>query len=163
MPSPEIFLAHDPHRAGLRCAVAYLSSERDVYGWFTGTRQDGSIASAYFLLEDFHANARGRYEAVEAPDLHSDWSLEEARRHELARMQEAFAAEWLSFAGDKASVREERLGKLSTAHPTWTFYSPHFERAVLNRLAGHWVLEYRPHMERTKQAQKRRHARRARP
>ena len=77
MHTPEIFIAYAPRGAGLRCAVAYLAGKRDVYGWFTGPRHDASIASCFFLLEDFYTGRATRYEAVEQHDLHSAWPLEE--------------------------------------------------------------------------------------
>ena len=56
MKTPSIFIAYAPRGAGLRCALAYLASERDVYGWYTGPRDDSSIAAQYFLIEDFYSN-----------------------------------------------------------------------------------------------------------
>ena len=165
MRNPEIFIAYAPRGAGLRCALAYLEEGADVYGWFIGPRHDASVAARYFLLEDFHANAPARYEEVDQADLHSAWSLDEARRHELARMQEAFTHEWLLYrdapnaaaqfaAYDEAelalgevNLRYDRLAKLSKLQPNWTYYSPHFERSVLRHLAGRWSLEYHPHVE----------------
>ena len=158
MRDPEVFLAYAPRGPGLRCAVAYLEDGRDVYGWFTGLRADALPASRYFLLEGLYANAPTRYEAVEPGDLHSGWALGEARRHELARMQDAFAREWLSSADEaqtkaydaaelavsELNVRFERLGRFSKLQPTWTHYSPGFERAVLNALAKRWPLDYSP-------------------
>jgi hypothetical protein len=170
MRSPEIYIAYAPRGAGLRCALAYLEEGRDVYGWFTGPRHDTSVAACYFLFEDFHANAAARYEAVDQSELHSRWSLGEARRHELAGMQEAFAHEWLFHRGDaraaselaayaeaelaagEINLRFARLAKLSKAQPNWTYYSAHFERSVLRHLTGRWPLEYhadapeRPHL-----------------
>jgi hypothetical protein len=165
MKEPEFFLAYAPRGAGLRCALAYLSSQRDVYGWFTGLRPDASLASGYFLLEDFYANRPARYESVEHGQLHSAWLLDEARRHELARMQEAFAHEWLFYRDDAHAVREleayaeaelasgevnvrfERLARFSTLQPNWTLYSPGFERTVLRSLTKRWPLEYRLYSE----------------
>jgi len=154
MRDPEVFLAYAPRGPGLRCALAYLKDGRDVYGWFTGLGEDGMRASRYFLLENFYANAPTRYEATE--ELHSDWPLGEARRHELARLQEAFAHEWLAWGEDaevraydaaelavgEVNVRFERLAKFSRLQPNWTYYSPGFERAVLNALAKRWPLDY---------------------
>ena len=174
MRTPEIFLAYAPRGAGLRCAVAYLSGKHDVYGWFTGPCLDASIASCYFLLEDFYANRETGYEAVGEQDLHFDWPLDEARRHELARMQDAFAREWLFYRGAPGAaaglrayaraelacglvnVRFERLRKFSTLQPNWTYYSPGFERPVLRHLARHWPIEYRHDMERVAAASRRR-------
>jgi hypothetical protein len=142
MRDPEVFLAHAPRGPGLRCALAYVQDGRDVYGWFTGLRGDASVASRYFLLENFYANAPTRYE--EAAELHADWSLDEARRHELARVQEAFAREWLVFGEGAVSVRPERLTRFSTLQPNWTHYSPRFEHAVFKALAKRWPLDYEP-------------------
>ena len=156
MRDPEVFLASAPRGAGLRCAAASLKDGRDVYGWFTGLRADGTPASGYFLLEHFYANAPTRYEATE--DVHSAWSLDEARRHELARMQEAFSHEWLSYADEaetraydaaelgvgEVNVRYAKLARFSKLQPTWTHYSPGFERAVLNALSKRWPLDYQP-------------------
>jgi hypothetical protein len=158
--TPNLFLAYAPRGPGLRGAVAYLASERDVYGWFTGPRHDTSLASVFFLIEDFHTNRPTRYEAVDQADLHSAWTLDEARRHEIARMQEAFLREWLFYRDDprgavelqayaqaelalgEVNVRFERLAKFSTLQPNWTYFSPRFERPVLRHLAKRWPLAY---------------------
>ena len=161
MQTPHVFIAYAPRGAGLRCAVAYLAGGRDAYGWFAGPRHDASIAASYFLLEDFFTNRETRYEAVEQGDLHGAWTLNEARRHELARMQEVFAREWLfhrrdvpqaaaelqayaeaELAAGELNVRFERLAKFSTQQPNWTYYSANFERPVLKSLIKHWPLEY---------------------
>lgn len=160
MRTPEIFIAYAPRGAGLRCALAYLEDEADVYGWFTGPRHDASVAACYFVLEDFHANAPTRYDAVDQTALHSRWSLAEPRRHELASVQEAFAREWLFHRGDARAAAEfsayaeaelatghvnlriGRLAKLSKLQPNWTYYSPRFQRSVLRHLSGRWPLEY---------------------
>lgn len=164
--TPNVFVAYAPRGSGLRCALAYLASERDVYGWFAGPRDDTSIASCFFLLGELYTNQLTRYEAVDQSELHSAWSLDDERRHELARMQEAFAREWLFYRDDpraatelqayaeaelaagEINVRFKRLAKLSTAQPNWSYYSPRFERPVLNYLAKRWPLEYRLDLER---------------
>lgn len=161
MRTPSVFIAYSPRGGGLRCAIAYLPAERDAYGWFTGPCLDLTVASCYFLLEDLYTSRPTRYEAVDAAELHSGWSLGEARRHELAQMQEIFAREWLVYPEDlraaaerqaytdaelamgEVNVRFERLARFSTQQPTWTFYSPGFERTVLRHLAKQWLLEYR--------------------
>lgn len=161
MRTPHVFIAYAPRGAGLRCALAYLGAGRDVYGWFIGPREDGSLCAEYFLIEGFYTNRPTRFEAVQMAALHSRWALDEARRHELARMQEAFAHEWLFYRDDarvpaelakyaeaelatgEPNLRFERLGKLSTLQPNWTYYSPGFERSVLRHLAKRWPLEYR--------------------
>lgn len=164
--TPKVFLAYAPRGSGLRCALAYLSSERDAYGWFVGPRDDTSVASCFFLLEEFYTNRLTRDEAVDQSELHAAWSLDDRRRHELAQMQDAFAREWLFYRDDPRSaaelqayaeaelatgevnVRFKRLAKLSTAQPNWTYYSQRFERPVLNYLAKRWTLEYRHDQER---------------
>ena len=145
--TPEIFLAHAPRGEGLRCALAYLSGERDVYGWFTGPRKDASIASGYFLIEGYYANQPMAYEMVDPERLHSAWSLAEPRRHELARMQDAFVHEWLEDRDVRAGwaglqVREGMLTRFSTQQPTWTHYSPGFQHGVLRVLTNRWPLAY---------------------
>ena len=165
MHTPNVFLAYAPRGPGLRCAVAYLSSGHDVYGWFSGPGRDGSVAACYFFSENFYSTAPASYEAVPQADLHSDWALDEPRRHELARMQEAFAHEWLFYrdepraaaelqayheaelATGELNVRFERLGRFSTLQPNWTHYSPGFEHSVLRHLAKRWPLEYRLDLE----------------
>ena len=166
METPNVFLAYAPRGAGLRCALAYLASERDAYGWFVGPRDDTSVASCFFLLEEFYTDRLTRYEAVDQSALHADWSLDDGRRHELARMQEAFGREWLFYRDDPCAARElqayaeaelaagevnvrfKRLAKFSTAQPNWTYYSQRFERPVLNYLAKRWPLEYCLDLER---------------
>jgi len=163
MRAPEIFIAYAPRGAGLRCAIAYLSAGNDVFGWYAGPQPDAQPASRCFLLEDYYTKRETRYESVDPADLHAAWSLAEARRHELARMQETFAREWLFYPGDgrvaaerqayeeaelaaggPVGLRFERLGKLSRLQPNWTYYTPHFEHSVLRHLAKRWPLEYRP-------------------
>lgn len=161
MQTPRTFLAYSPRGVGLRCAVAYIASARDACGWFIGPRADLAIAAGYFVLQDLYTDRPVGYEAVDAAALHSDWLLEEPRRHELARLQEVFASEWLVFPDDPRAdserkayedaelalgpvpVRFERLARFSTLQPTWTCYSPGFERTVLRHLAKRWPLEYR--------------------
>jgi hypothetical protein len=158
IPEPHVFFAYAPRGVGLRCAVAYLASRRDAYGWFTGPR-DGGVESAFFVLEDFYSPRETRYLAVREEDLHGGL-LEEARSHELARMQEAFRREWLVYRSDPhagaelgayadaelaagpVAVRFERLAKFSKLHANWTYYSHGFESGVLGFLARHWPLDF---------------------
>ena len=160
MDTPNVFLAYAPRGAGLRCAVAYLASGRDAYGWFTGPRLDLAVASRCFLLENYYSAGPVWYEEVDLAELHSGWSLSEARRHELARLQASFAREWLCYRADawaaadfaayaraelaagEVSVRFGRLAVFSKLQPNWTFYSRGFEHGVLRQLAKRWPLEY---------------------
>ncbi len=161
MHTPQIFLCYAP-RAGLRCALAYVSGERDVHGWFTGPgKGGGGLESRYFVLEDFHTPRETRYVAVPDSELHSKWSRDEAMCHELAQLQETFAREWLFYRADPQAadeleryaraelavgdvgVRFERLNRLSKSQAEWTHYSRDFEHGVLKCLSGHWPLDYR--------------------
>jgi hypothetical protein len=154
-----LFLAYAPRGAGLRAAVAYVPHRRDVCGWFTGPREDGGTASAYFVLEDLYTTGEARYAASD--DLFSGWLRDDALCHQLARLQEAFRREWLFYHSDpgasaelaayaqdelaagEVNIRHERMGRLSKLQPNWTYYSPGFERTVLRHLMQRWPLEYR--------------------
>ena len=106
MKNRQVFIAYAPRGPGLYCALAYLATELDVYGWFTGPCRDGTLARRFFLLENFHADGLVRHEAVDQADLHSAWSLDNGRRQELAAMQEAFAGEWLFYRDDPRAAAE---------------------------------------------------------
>ena len=156
--APEVFLAYAPRGEGLRCALAYLSSDRDVYGWYGGPNGPDEIASLYFVLEDYHSPHEPRYAAAQGLELHSGWIMDEARTHELAALQEMFVAEWLFRRSDpgaqkeveaydraqlalgELNVRYEKLNKLSRQQPNWTYYSPGFEHGVLRVLSKRWPL-----------------------
>ena len=160
MKTPLIFIAYAPRGAGVRCALAYLVAGRDVYGWYTGPRLEGTLAAEFFGLERFYSTHTARYSAVGVSDLHANWALDEARRHELAQMQDAVAHEWLLYREDpraaaelasyakaelatgEVNLRFKRIASLSTLQPNWTYYSPHFERSVLRHISKHWLLEY---------------------
>ena len=131
-----------------------------MYGWYTGL-VEGRLESAYFMLENYYTADEVRFVAVAEADLHSGWTADEARRHELARLQDSFVHEWLAYrtqpmaaaqfdayaraelAAGEVVVRFERLNKFSKLQPTWTYYSPLFEHGVLRALAKRWPLDYR--------------------
>ena len=160
--NPNLFLAYAPRGVGLCCALAYLSNDRDVYGWYTGPDGAAGMPSLYFILEDFRGGRGPRYVAAQALDLHTGWTTDERRCHQLAELQDAFAGEWLfsrddprmrgdleAYAKDELAlgplnVRHAKLAKFATLQPTWTYYSPDFQRPVLNYLSKRWPLEYRP-------------------
>ncbi len=114
MSEPQAFLAYAPRGVGLCCAVMYLKGARDVYGWFTGAR-DNETVSAYFLLDGFYARSGTKFYASEGSDLYGGWRYDYAARparrlkspirpedelcHELERAQDAFVAEWLFYRG----------------------------------------------------------------
>ncbi|HSJ96670.1 MAG TPA: hypothetical protein VLC53_06350, partial [Myxococcota bacterium] len=82
--------------------------------------------------------------------------------HELARLQDAFVAEWLFYPSEpgaavqlaryahdelatgEVNVRFERLAHFSKDQPNWTYYSPEFEDGVLKVLSRRWPLDFRP-------------------
>jgi hypothetical protein len=160
MRSPHIFIAYEP-RAGLACALAFVGTRRDAYGWFIGRGADGAIARAYFVLEDYYTTEATRYVEVREEELHSGWTTDEARCHELARLQDAFDREWLFHRDDPAAreeveayakgelaagevaVRIERIGRLDKEQPTWTYRSPGFDDGVLDFLGARWPLDFR--------------------
>ena len=163
MQASRVFVAYAP-RAGLRCALVYLVRGHDAWGWFIGPGE-ARWESAYFLLEDFYTARETRYIAVAESDLHSKWTRDEAMCHELARMQETFAREWLFYRDDpdaatdraayergelalgEVNIRYERLNRLSKLQPNWTYYSHDFEHGVLKFLGTHWPLDYRVEAE----------------
>lgn len=65
MGQPKVFLAYAPRGIGLRCAVAYLASGADVYGWFVEPCEDTSVARRYFLIENLHAAELQAYAEAE--------------------------------------------------------------------------------------------------
>lgn len=160
MQTPRIFLCYAP-RAGLRCALAYLAGPRDAYGWFIGRDDGGAIRSAYFVLEDYYTAGQTRYTEIADGDLHTKWTRDEARCHELARLEEAFRREWLVVASDvdapaqlgryerdeiaagEVAIRVERLNRLSKDGVDWTYYSHDCEHGVLEFLSARWPLDYR--------------------
>jgi len=160
MHTPRVFVCYTP-RAGLRCALAYLAGPRDAYGWFIGRDEDGAIRSAYFVLEDYYTTGEARYTEIADGDLHTRWTRDEARCHELASLEEAFRREWLVVASDadataqldryardeiaagEVGIRIERLNRLRKDGVDWTYYSPDCEHGVLKQLGARWPLDYR--------------------
>jgi len=159
MRTPRVFIAYAP-RAGLRCAVAYLESGRDVYGWFLAP-DEGAWHGRYFVLEDYHAPVETRPMVFPEDELYSGF-LDEARSHELSRLRDLIEHEWIAWPHDPAArgdlasyasaqlavgevaVRYSRLGRLSKLNIPWTFYSPAFESGVLEALAPHLSPTARP-------------------
>ncbi len=157
--NPRVFIAYAP-RAGLRCALAYLVSAADVYGWYTGPDAAGVLESRYFVLDGYYGAAPTRLLTAADGDLHSAWIDDEARCHELAELQDAFVHEWLFYRADPeaaeetakyavaelalgdANVKFARLARFSKLQPTWVYASPEFENAVLAHLAPRWALDY---------------------
>jgi hypothetical protein len=170
----QVHLAYAPRGAGLVCALVYLNRDPDVCGWWVGAR-GAETTSAYFRLEAFYTAGRTLLYATEDSDLYGGWRydltsgrpqpidplpVDSDLAHELEQLQDAFAADWLSFAGGAHAAREERayheaelahgavnlrfarLNKLDKQAPVWVYYSRGFEAAVLEFLGKRWPLDY---------------------
>jgi hypothetical protein len=74
----ECFLAYAPRGAGLLCAVAYVSGEPDIVGWFVGAK-GRSYPSAYFRVENFFAAEQKRFWATAGSDIYGGWRYDYAR------------------------------------------------------------------------------------
>jgi len=110
----ECFLAYAPRGAGLLCAVAYVSGEPDIVGWFVGAK-GRTYPSAYFRVENFFSAEQKRFWATAGSDIYGGWRYDYARGdseldptepvdddlcHVLDRLEDVFVAEWLVFKGD---------------------------------------------------------------
>ncbi len=173
--TPQVHLAYVPRGVALACALVYLKKDPDLYGWWIGAA-DSTMSAAYFKLEAFYSAARTMLYVTEGSDLYGGWRfdltsgtarpidpipVEPELAHELERTQDAFSAEWLTFADDPGAEREhlryreaelafgpevnlrfQRLNKLDRGDPVWRHYSRAFERAVLDFLGPRWPLDY---------------------
>jgi hypothetical protein len=176
MIEPCVHLAYAPRGAGLLCALFWFVKGDDVYGWFTGA-QAHEYPVSYFMLEHYYSTRQTVcYRSVE-DDPYGDWLIVstagESRIdrpvpvsmdlcHELSRMQDAFASEWLLFEGAHdyerqaaalrarelpvlaMNVRPCKLGKLATGQPVWTYSSPGADAHVVRFVAKRWPLDYAP-------------------
>jgi hypothetical protein len=175
MAVPQTYFAYAPRGAGLMCAVVYIEAGKDVYGWWIG-HQDGSFPSAFFKLGNFFSTVATSFIATEGSDLYGGWNIdystgrlklidppfpvEEDMSHELERLQDEFAAEWLFFE-DAEGIKEEvdayhsqdlpvlgvniksrKLNKLDKNDVVWTHWSKDFDREILDYLTARWPLEY---------------------
>ncbi|MGE5027287.1 MAG: hypothetical protein ACM3JK_02325 [Betaproteobacteria bacterium] len=175
MAIPQTYFAYTPRGAGLMCAVVYIEVGNDVYGWWIGY-QGGSFPSAFFRLGDFFSTRPTSFFATEGNDLYGGWKIdytidkpklidpplpvEDGVSHELERMQDEFAAEWLFFDGDDgiddevgayhgqdlpvlgANIKSRKLNKLDKGDVVWTYWSSDFDREILDFLMARWPLEY---------------------
>lgn len=168
------YLAYAPRGAGLLCAVVYLEVEKDVCGWWIGFKE-GRFPSAFFLLENFFSTRGTTLLATRDSDAYDGWrydyassrpeidpplSIEDRLCHELERLQNAFAEEWLFFAGNggneedvayyrqndlpvqEVNIKAKRLGRMDRSDAVWTYGSTAPERDVIDYLAPRWPLEY---------------------
>ena len=176
MIEPQTYLAYAPRGPGLMCAVFYFTDERNVYGWYTGSRA-GDFPARFFMLEGYFTPHETPYYASAADDVYSGWvrrteggeapldppaPVPEPLLHELERLQDAFAHEWLVYAGDAradeqarayaerelafgaVALRAEKLAKLRTSEAVWTYASPACDLNIVEHLRRHWSLDYQP-------------------
>ena len=119
MSQPHAHLAYAPRGAGLLYAVMWIAVGDDVYGWFIGSKDGGTLAS-YFLLQDYYAVRDTNFFRSMQDDVGSDWvevrgdrefplahiPVPEPIRHELNRLQDQFVRHWLFFDDDPAAAHE---------------------------------------------------------
>lgn len=175
MAIPQTYFAYTPRGAGLMCAVVYVEAGRDVYGWWIG-HQDGQFHSAFFKLENFFSTLTSSFFATGGSDLYAGWKfdysigkpkridppllVDEAMCHELERVQDEFAAEWLFFEDIEGiegeveayhnhklpvlgvNIKFHKLNKLNKDDVVWTYWSKDFDREILDYLTARWPLEY---------------------
>ncbi len=176
MIEPSVHIAYAPRGAGLLCALFWFAEREHVYGWYTGAA-DHSHPAQFFMLENYYAARDTNCYLSADNDVRGDWleiepgrshmidkpiPVPEVQCHELERLQQAFAQEWLFYASEPAdsreadalharelpvlavNVRAAKLGKLVTDSPVWTYTTPEADQRVIEFLARHWSLDYAP-------------------
>ena len=147
MTHTEAFLAYTPRGAGLACALMYLKSEPDVYGWWIG-RRGTEFHTAYFRLASFYTTGTSMY-ASEGSDLYGGWKVEltsgkpvsvdpplvvaQDISHALEQSQDAFCGEWLVLPGDKDLEAQHRA--YAEAELAWSEINFQFRK--LNKFVKH--------------------------
>ncbi len=116
MAEPLVHLAYAPRGAGVLCALFHFAIGPDAYGWFTGAKGYGLLAS-YFMLEGWYSAREAVFLRSAENDAYGCWLVADTHAerpidppspvpddvlHELVAMQGAFAAEWLAYAADPA-------------------------------------------------------------
>ena len=150
MIEPHVHIAFAPRGAGLLCGLFYFTQDDHVFGWFTGARAHEFPAS-FFMLEHYYATQETVTYRSMQNDVYGDWLVAthtaESRIdrpipvpgpqcHELERLQDAFAREWLFYADDPAhaseaaALRERELSVLAGER------SPAQAREARDRPAG---------------------------
>lgn len=118
MHTPEVYIAYTPRGVGLLGAVFYLAEENDIYGWWSGAR-DNEFPTAFFLLENFYSPAKTAFYATRGTDVYGGWvsdysdgrevalgmplPVTEVMCHALEEIQSEFAREWLFYPDDPAA------------------------------------------------------------
>jgi hypothetical protein len=174
MRTPQCHIAFAPFGVGILCALTCYERGSDVYGWWIGAR-DTEYWSAFFALEGFYTPRDTRFLATRGSDLYGGWRYEYSARapqleealpvddevaHELERVQDAFASEWLFFDGDErcalerveydranfplraVNLRPSRLRHFDQSQPVWLHQSGDFDPGVLGYLQRYWPLDY---------------------
>lgn len=174
MTTPRIFIAFAPQGVGLLCAIVYVAQGRDLYGWWVGAR-NGDYSSAYFKLENFYSAEPSPFFATKGSDIYGGWQFDYAEDppeldkpvavdeeicHQLDKLQDEFAAEWLFFRDsadseeDEAAYRREalpmqdvnvkskQLNKFDKSDVVWRYFSRNVEDEVIEYLALSWPLDY---------------------
>jgi hypothetical protein len=174
MVTPQSYLAYTPRGAGLMCAVVCVEAEKDVYGWWIGF-MEGRFPSAFFRLENFFSSRDTRFFATQGSDIYGGWKFDysssrpeitppipvaEQMCHELDRMQDVFAAEWLFFEGDQGiedemeyygrndlplqevNIRSKRLNKMDKGDVVWRYLSKDLDLGIIDYMMPRWPLEY---------------------
>lgn len=176
MIEPYVHLAYAPRGAGLLCALFWFNQDDHIYGWFTGAKAHEFPAS-FFMLEHYYSTRETIcYRSVQ-DDVYGKWAIAttagessidrpvpvpEPLCHELERMQDGFAREWLFFQDDpeydrNAAVLRERelavvavnikpskLNKLTAGEPIWAYTTPGADAHIVTYLAKRWPLDYAP-------------------
>ncbi len=170
---PYFYLAYAPRGAGVAAATFHLVQAENVYGWFIGARNNG-CAAGFFALERYYSRETTIYWRSLEDDVHGKWQADavgaiaaasgpvpEAIRHELARLQSAFADEWLFFSADRGAegeieayrklelpvetvnIRAAQFHRFDQSQPTWICTSPGIDLNLIAYLGDHWTLDHR--------------------
>ena len=131
-----VHLAYAPRGAGVLYAVLWFAQQRDVYGWYIGSR--GGVAEAsYFMLPGYYSERGGTLYRSLQDDVYGPWAETRAGRtsglphppvaeplvHDLARLQDEFVRHWLFFddePGNQAEVRALAEHRLPLRHVNGT-------------------------------------------
>jgi hypothetical protein len=170
---PEHFIAYAPRGPALECAIVYFVQGQDVFGWWIGFK-DYRYPSAFFKLENFFSTADTVFYATDGSDVYGGWRyrypaeakldesipIEDALCHQLERLQDAFAGEWLWVRGDPGTeqeagayadaelavedvnVRYHRLGRFAKDDPVWIHRSRGLNVQIVDYLTARWPLDY---------------------
>ena len=170
---PYFYLAFTPRGVGVVAATFYFVQAENVYGWFIGARNNG-CAAGFFALERYYSRETTIYWRSLEDDVHGEWEaavigavtaasgpVPEAIRHELARLQSAFADEWLFFPEypgaegeieayrklelpvETVNIRPAQFHRFDQSQPTWIYASPGIDLNVIAYLGDHWMLDHR--------------------